>query len=307
MSNVLFLRAPSQDTGSLDRYESTFTASGYRSSSVPVLETVFMNMETVTDIVRHGGRHGAVIVTSARACEAWGRVVDVLEREHMSGSDWSSTPFYVVGKSTASVLNAIGSAHPHSRFAPTDIRGESSGTSEQLARFILKDLESTDTPRRRPLLYLTGDKNRDTLPGILRGGNIQLDPLQVYQTQGSSTFAEDLKVVLEASSPTDSGIWWIVFFAPSAAEFVTPFLRDHFDLRSLEPTSSTRHPVRIASIGPTTSTFLRDKLNLWVDAVALKPTPEDLIEVISAHDKILVDRALSMPSPWPQAQYGLPR
>lgn len=44
----------------------------------------------------------------------------------------------------------------------------------------------------RKLLYLTGDKNRDVLPKILRDGGIELQTLQVYATQGSSTFAADL-------------------------------------------------------------------------------------------------------------------
>ncbi|KAJ6544758.1 tetrapyrrole biosynthesis, uroporphyrinogen III synthase [Mycena vulgaris] len=287
MSNVLFLRASSQDPDSPDRYESLFTASGYISLSIAVLETVFTNIASLTDVIRHDAQHGAAIITSGRACEAWGQAVDALESEQLSRqeSHWSTTPFYVVGKSTASSLNAIRSAHPHSPFAPTDIRGESSGTSGQLARFILADLELSPPSKRRPFLYLTGDKNRDTLPDILRDGNVELTPLQVYETQGSSRFAEDLRLALESSSTEELTRWWIVFFAPSSAEFVTPFLRHHFDLRSTDSTSLKQLPTRIASIGPTTSTFLRDKLNLWVDAEALKPTPEELLRAIVTYEK----------------------
>ncbi|KAJ7903632.1 tetrapyrrole biosynthesis, uroporphyrinogen III synthase [Mycena olivaceomarginata] len=259
MPNVLFLRAPQ----SPDRYESIFSTAGYKSSSVPVLETVFVNLEALTDTVRSGPQHGAVIITSSRACEAWGR-------SHFS---WSSIPFYVVGKSTATSLKAIREARPDSRFTPTDIRGESSGTSEQLANFILTDLESLPPPsRNKPFLCLTGDKNRDTLPNILRGGGVALSALQnLPRTDFSST---------------DSDIWWIVFFAPSAAEFVTPFLRLHFDLGSVDATThSTRRAARVASIGPTTSTFLQDKLDIAVDAVASKPTQDDLLQVIRAYDR----------------------
>ncbi|KAJ7659943.1 tetrapyrrole biosynthesis, uroporphyrinogen III synthase [Mycena rosella] len=289
MFNVLLLRAPSQDTENPDRYESTFTASGYESLSIPVLETIFTNIASLTDILRHDAEYEAVIITSGRACEAWSQVVDTLENEQGSRqeSEWSSIPFYVVGSSTASALNAIRSTHPHSPLAPTDIRGESSGTSEQLARFILADLESSPRSNRKPFLYLTGDKNRDTLPDILRDGNVQLAPLQVYRTQGSSRFPEDLKLALESSSREgNSNGWWIVFFAPSAAEFVTPFLRHHFDLGAMDPTASTRLPARIASIGPTTSTFLRDKLNLRVDAEAVKPKPDELLRAIVASDNL---------------------
>ncbi|KAJ7363934.1 tetrapyrrole biosynthesis, uroporphyrinogen III synthase [Mycena albidolilacea] len=282
MPNVLFLRAPQ----SPDHYESIFSAAGYKSSSVPVLETVLVNLEALTDAVRSGPQHGAVIITSSRACEAWGTLVDALESEQESHFSWSSIPFYVVGKSTATSLKAIREARPDSRFTPTDIRGESSGTSEQLANFILTDLESLPpSSRNKPFLYLTGDKNRDTLPNILRGGGVALSVLQVYQTQGSSKFPDDLKFALESYSHQDSDIWWIVFFAPSAAEFVTPFLRLHFDLGSVDATTSTRRAARVASIGPTTSAFLQDKLDIVVDAVASKPTQDDLLQVIRAYDR----------------------
>ncbi|KAJ7034960.1 tetrapyrrole biosynthesis, uroporphyrinogen III synthase [Mycena alexandri] len=281
-SVVLLLRTPSDAP---DRYESVFSEAGYTPSSVPVLETVFVNLETLTEIVRSGSsQHGGVIVTSGRACEAWSKAVEVLKNEQTPGeeSDWSFTPFYVV---------AIRQAHPNSPFAPLHIRGESSGTSEQLAKFIVSDLESSPLPKGKRLLYLTGDKNRDTLPDILHARNIELSPLQVYQTQGSSSFSDDLKLALEPSAhrgidPASPDIWWIVFFAPSAAEFVTPFIRHHFDLHPVEHAPAlAQRTARIASIGPTTSVFLRDKLSISVAAQALKPTPDDLLQAISAYDR----------------------
>ncbi|KAJ7104242.1 tetrapyrrole biosynthesis, uroporphyrinogen III synthase [Mycena belliarum] len=287
MANVLLLREPSKSPTSPDRYESTLTASGYKPLSVPVLETIFTNVASLTDIVRNDMLHGAVVITSGRACEAWGNVVEALESGQVSRqeSKWASTPFYVVGKSTASALNLIRSAHPRSPFVPMDIRGESSGTSEQLAKFILEDLDSSPPSRQIPFLYLTGDKNRDTLPDILRAGNVDLIPLQVYQTQGSSSMSQDLKLALDWSSPGDnSSNWWIVFFAPSAAELAIPLLRQYFDLPP-DPTSSARLSARIASIGPTTSAFLRDELSLRVDAAALKPSPDELLKAIVSYDE----------------------
>ncbi|KAF7374977.1 Uroporphyrinogen-III synthase [Mycena sanguinolenta] len=292
MSNVLFLRAPSEP----DRYESVFSDAGYRCSSVPVLETVLVNIETLTATVCAGPQqYAAVIITSGRASEAWCRVVDE-QSSPESHSPWESTPFYVVGKSTASALKA-------SRFAPIDIRGESSGTSEELAKFILADLDSLPS-KQKPFLYLTGDKNRDTLPRILQSVGVTLSPLQVYQTQGSSKFPDDLKFALESPSHqgnelslrvttlranfpgAESDIWWIVFFAPSAAEFVAPFLRNHFDFRSADTTTPpARHNARVASIGPTTSAFLQDTLNIVVDAVASKPSADNLLQVIGACDE----------------------
>jgi len=65
-----------------------------------------------------------------------------------------------------------------------------------------------------------------------------------------------------------------------------PFLRRHFDLGSVDATTtSLRRAARVASIGPTTSTFLQERMNIAVEAVAPKPTPEDLLQVIRAYDK----------------------
>jgi uroporphyrinogen-III synthase len=54
-----------------------------------------------------------------------------------------------------------------------------SGNAEKLADHIM----SADGGKRR-LLYLTGDKNRDTLPNKINesSSNIELVPLQVYAT-----------------------------------------------------------------------------------------------------------------------------
>lgn len=110
---VLLLRAPN---GSPDPYESALTQSGYRPFSVPVLETVLVNGEDLKGIlkdgpgssgasmssVREGEREGegegerereggyeGVIVTSSRAAEAWGKVVEDIANEVGSESEIS--------------------------------------------------------------------------------------------------------------------------------------------------------------------------------------------------------------------------
>ena len=58
-------------------------------------------------------------------------------------------------------------------------------------------------------LYLTGDKNRDTLTHILQGGGISLDPSQTYKTEGSPSFAENLSTAIQTSP---QGIYFLYFF-----------------------------------------------------------------------------------------------
>ncbi|PBK80575.1 tetrapyrrole biosynthesis, uroporphyrinogen III synthase [Armillaria gallica] len=245
-AKVLLLREPTPSSDSdQDRYEAAFAAAKYTPFSIPVLETVLTNITELASVTKQSDFDG-VIVTSARSCEAWDKA---------NGTERDEFPFYVVGKATASTLR---SSMPNA-----DIRGESSGTAEQLANFILAE------PPRPPtkLLYLTGDKNRDTLPNILGGAGVSLHSLKVYETQGSSTFSLQLKEIVPVR-PTVP--WWIVFFAPSAAEFVLPFLREQFDLDT----------VKVAVIGPTTATFLREILGLRVDAIPTKPSAEELLRAI---------------------------
>ena len=105
---------------------------------------------------------------------------------------WSGIPFYVVGEKSASSLQDISS-----EFGSVDVRGQDSGNAANLANYILADLR--DEPHSR-LLYLTGDKNRDTMTQILANSNIKLEPLQVYQTQLSPTFHRRLSLAIESSS-----------------------------------------------------------------------------------------------------------
>lgn len=75
--------------------------------------------------------------------------------------------------------------------------------------------------------------------------------------------------------------WWIVFFAPSAAEFVTPVLRKHFAIPDI---NAQTFSAKIAAIGPTTSAFLHHKLNMRVDVLSPKPSPGALAAAIQGFD-----------------------
>ncbi|KIY67528.1 tetrapyrrole biosynthesis, uroporphyrinogen III synthase [Cylindrobasidium torrendii FP15055 ss-10] len=251
-NNVLLLRAPA---GSPDKYEAVFSGT-YSPTSIAVLETVLENIDTLAAALKTVDlEYSAAILTSARSCEAIGEALIT------SGTTSEpQLPFYVVGKATAAALRAV--------LPRANIRGEHSGNAEQLGPFILDDLNPSD---HRPLLYLTGDKNRETLPSILQP-RLKLKPLRVYHTTGATSFPVDLRKL------DTSGQWWIVFFAPSAADFVWPYIREYFKGTAL----------KIAAIGPTTSNFLRDKLHLEVHVTASQPTPEALHSSIVHFDEISV-------------------
>lgn len=184
---VLLLRTPATPLES-DRYEAALTRASFRPLSLPVLETTLENLEHLSRIVRGEDDEGTVdgvIVTSARAVDACANAgADI---------DWRAMRFYVVGPATAAALLA---RLPN---PPEDLRGTKSGNAEELARYIVHD-----ATREERLLYLTGDKNRETLSRIVRDGLGEgvLRELRVYATRGVSDFESSLTRALEGETGT---------------------------------------------------------------------------------------------------------
>ena len=115
----------------------------------------------------------------------------------LSRTDWTSVPFYVVGTTTGNILRRM----PASPFTPSpqNIIGEGSGTGEALAKAIIED-QASRAPNL-PLLYLTGDKNRDTLPTLVKAAGLDLEPLQVYGTRGSLGFSTAVGELFQRHAP----------------------------------------------------------------------------------------------------------
>ncbi|KAF9442818.1 tetrapyrrole biosynthesis, uroporphyrinogen III synthase [Macrolepiota fuliginosa MF-IS2] len=307
MSNILLLRSPAET--SPDPYESVLRDASHSAYSITVLETSFTNLPTLQCLITGNPRpkaYSGVIITSKRSCEAWTtalqnclsslRPEDDISHIGLKSSlaVWSKVPFYAVGKGTAAALRdfeSIGSSSGID-FRP-DIRGEASGTGEQLAHFILDEIKNDDGDNKNTLLYLTGDKNRDTIPKILssdegRTQGIELDALQVYETHGASNFEHNLNSLLQQ---TATGNWWIVFFAPSSSAFTYPILQKYFRFKKAQSASDNAHSglipevqklvAKVGAIGHVTSSYLEEELMIHVDAVAIKPTPEALLAAIS--------------------------
>ncbi|KAI9463508.1 tetrapyrrole biosynthesis, uroporphyrinogen III synthase [Russula earlei] len=269
---VLLLRTPASPPET-DPYEAALTRASFRPLSLPVLETVLENVDRLSRIIRgeDEGRVDAVIVTSARAVDACANAgVD---------TDWRAVRFYVVGHATAAALARL-------RTPPQDVRGMECGTAERLARYIVGDAR-----REERLLYLTGDKNRETLARVVREGLGEegvLRELRVYATRGVGDFEGRLSRALEGETVEDGERWWIVFFAPSAAAHAMPALRAHFSMAAREGWRDDglgrgRAQARVAAIGGTTGDYLSEHVGLIVDAVAERPSGESLTAALIQH------------------------
>jgi len=169
----------------------------FRPLSLPVLETALENLDRLSGLVRGGGDDkndsvDGVIVTSARA-------VDACANAGADGDiDWRGVRFYAVGPATAAMLARLLQPNP-----PQDVRGTDSGTAERLAHYIVQDLGARE--RKQTLLYLTGDKNRETLARVVReglGGEDVLIELRVYATRGVRDFESHLARALGTDTGT---------------------------------------------------------------------------------------------------------
>ncbi|THU95980.1 tetrapyrrole biosynthesis, uroporphyrinogen III synthase [Dendrothele bispora CBS 962.96] len=331
-TNVLLLRAPDDpENPSSDKYLSAFANTRWNAVCVPVLETALVNLEELSEVMSelvreeddqasqttnnssfdpypeeenstsslnndnensNSNKIDGIIMTSSRACDAWSLVVDQLSSSASTPTP-IQLPFYVIGTSTRNALLQIYFSHSSSPYSPDPsliLGADEAGNAEELARFIIRQ-----QPRPRKLLYLTGDKNREVLPGMLGSEGIGLRKLQVYGTKGCLSFKDDLALTLdrwphhhgrrheegeegegkegEKEAAEEEG-WWITFFAPSSASFVLPFLQSEKRVWNKNK--------RIVAIGKTTSAHLKEELGLEVDAVATKPSPEGLLDALQS-------------------------
>ncbi|KAI0052476.1 tetrapyrrole biosynthesis uroporphyrinogen III synthase [Auriscalpium vulgare] len=286
---VLLLRAPSDPS---DPYATTLRAAQFEPVSIPVLETVLVSGDTLARRIAEGPKGmRAVIITSARAAEAWGEAVGRLCEGDVQSADWTKIPFYTVGPATATVLSELSSSHSPSllHLFPIDIRGAQTGNASALAKFIVQEQGDPSNDPHTHVFYLIGDKNRDTLPRILHDGGLRVDELQVYATRGARSFPDDLEKALQKHAevtPERRAPWWIVFFAPSAAAYVLPYLQAHFCLRPpqlIDAQGETRRNARVAAIGPTTADFIRSEMSINVDVVAETPNAEGLVRALAGY------------------------
>ncbi|EJD34884.1 tetrapyrrole biosynthesis, uroporphyrinogen III synthase [Auricularia subglabra TFB-10046 SS5] len=290
MTAVLLLKSPAEDLQQ-DPYQLELSARGFKPFFTPVLDTVFARQDELQNIIRAGpgSTFSGVTVTSARAAEAWkiaAQAVAAADPHLADASGWSCTPFYAVGDSTARALTALATVLPRPLAPNTSLilGAAESGTGEALAHYIVDEYRRRNDPHG--LLELVGDKNKDTLPSILRAAGISSQRLQVYGTGPSRTFERDLAHTVLRIPEGDAV--WIVLFAPSATQFSLPFLEKHFILPGLGHQSEVseqdgRRPTRLATIGPTTATFLRDKLSLDIAVAAPKPDAIQLAAALAAY------------------------
>ena len=233
--DVLLLRS----RRSPDRYETAFATAGYTAACFPVLSFRFPHQDVLRQRLAAPDDHAALIATSARAVEAVRRVFEANPSVH---ERWQGRRAFAVGPATAQRWRTLG-LRPE---------GESAGDAAALAVHIASVVQPTGPP----LLFLSGNRRRDTLPDGLAARTIPYEEQEVYVTVPR----DDLVL------PTADEATWLVFFGPSG-------------LAALRQSNASVAPCRVAAIGRTTAAALREA-GISVEAVAGTPSPEGLVASI---------------------------
>lgn len=278
---LLLLKTRSNPT---DPYEVYFSQNPFRPANggpvvpfqpifVPVLQHKHINLDSLESVITSSkleqdaeAGYGALIVTSQRAVEALGAVLDRIKEnpiwEAKVAPLLANTVVYVVGPATASAITKLG-------FTASNVLGAECGNGEVLSKFIV----SSYSKPQKPILFLVGEIRRDIIPKTLREASIGIEEMVIYETTVEEGFREEFTQVVKE---TDGGgsMRWICVFSPSGADVAVDVLKEHW-------ASGNGSGSCIAAIGPTTEKCLEDALDRKPEVTAKKPNPEGLLDGIT--------------------------
>ncbi|KAI4888521.1 hypothetical protein NFI96_034166, partial [Prochilodus magdalenae] len=232
-------------------------AYGHSATLIPVLSFKFVSLKALSERLFQPEKYGGLIFTSPRAVEAVNMCIESsTQRAEWSAvkDKWNTKSVYVVGKATASLVEALG-------LTPF---GEHTGTADVLSRLIIE----REGPAILPLLFPCGSLKREVLPAALRQNDIPLESLTVYQTAEHPDLEKNITHYFTSQGIPAS----IAFFSPSGVKFCLDTIKRR--------AGAQLDGIKFAAIGPTTADALEAE-GLKVSCSAEKPTPQHLAKGIA--------------------------
>lgn len=216
-----------------------------------------------------------------------------IEERVAEGLGGSGVRLYVVGPATERALRKV----RDERCAGCGIYGgEEAGSGEVLAGIMLGggkgdghgayNVREGGGGRKKPVLFLVGEKRRDVIPRMLmdlelpEDERIQVDEMEVYRTGELEEFEFHFSQML-AQTKSET-VRWVVVFSPTAGEGMLRGL-GWLNKTSGRVKASIGDPGRrtfVACIGPTTRDYLIQEFGFGPDVVAKKPSPQGVKEGI---------------------------
>ncbi|KAM0747897.1 tetrapyrrole biosynthesis, uroporphyrinogen III synthase [Meredithblackwellia eburnea MCA 4105] len=290
---------------------------------LPILTTSHLNLQHLSTVINNPPKQSiaGVVITSRRAVEAWEKVWKAAQGQ---GQGWEQVPFFIVGPATRDALiNIFEKNRNGGKRLPTFL-GAETGTGTLLARVVVDHFQSKGEGKweEKELLYLTGDKNRETIPDIISssGVGVVLRKIQVYETCVRDGWEEGFsgvweQVARDEGNERKQGTAWIALFSPSGARPVLDLLERsmlsspsaapatttegyRIPLVSLLSLSSSASPttanatcpertitIKLAAIGPTTRNYILER-GFRLHAMARSPEPDELSRCILEYEEM---------------------
>ncbi|KAG2197607.1 hypothetical protein INT47_006670 [Mucor saturninus] len=235
-----------------DAYDELFTAHGFSTQFIPVLDHVSTHIDTIKDILTAGPeRFSALILTSHRSVHAMAEAYDQITfMSEQTKAAWNRLPVYLVGPHTAHVL---------SNELPALFNDPSHWTVAPRALELLPHLMALPTAAGE-LLFLAGDKRRDLIPTELKAARFHVHEIQSYATTRHANLPNRLSQLTSLSS-------WYVYFSPSGL---------HYVLDCIDPHQLNGY---LAAIGPTTAEAM-EQAGLKPDVTSSAPDAQHLLDAI---------------------------
>ncbi|KAL3662955.1 hypothetical protein V7S43_011901 [Phytophthora oleae] len=226
-----------------------------------VLTFEYVNTELLLNVLTHLERYSGILVTSPRSAIAVANVVDGLDTglKLKVLEKLRAKPVFSVGAATSRELLPLGVV----------CKGDDAGSADVLSEYLHHDDVLPADCKEKPMMFLCGDKRRDTLPDSFRSRGLPLEELVVYQTCA----VQNVEFPAECKVPD-----WIVFFSPSG-------------LKVVKDLPLPWESIRKAAIGKTTATALHEHAEatehfFWeADVTAPKPKPDSLAGAIFAYEE----------------------
>ncbi|EPS45737.1 hypothetical protein H072_113 [Dactylellina haptotyla CBS 200.50] len=287
---VLLLKTKSSPT---DPYDTLFSSTGeYTPIFVPVLQHHNVNDDVVKGYILDGsisfgkGRFGGLIITSQRAVEALGGLLDELKESNKDLIDafFSQTRIYVVGPATKKALVNLG-------FSPENVLGGESGNGLALSDYIIE----TYSPGEGDLLFLTGETHSTTIPTRVpeklkseKELDMKIEEVVVYKTGVMEGFEDEFRGWLEKLDKNSTGdeaeTRWIVVFSPTGTDAALKVANEKGENEKVK--------YKVCTIGPTTSDFLWQAFKRKPDAMAKIPSPQGLMDAVKNGSRMALEVVL---------------
>lgn len=233
---------------------------------IPLLEHTHYEIQTLIELLQsssfvHNVKY--LIITSQRAVESLAYALSQIGEEYRENI-LKEKVWYTVGPATEKVLMGLG---------VTQIRGGiHAGHGGILSDIISEDLKKSGEITGHDVMFFTGVIRRDIIPKKLAETGISLKEIVIYQTVERddilSTFEDLFRRTYIEDASSEKSKPWLVFFSPQGTLPIVNYLKSEPELL---------HCLKIASIGPTTETYLKNE-GIEVDLVSSKPEAGILVK-----------------------------